>query len=490
MLRLATPFVAAAATAALFVAVPPDAPRRDVRPAAASVSALEPPTDPRKLPGWSAYVKHCSACHGEEGDGKGVGARFLDPPPRDFGFGRFRFVSTENGAPSGKDLFETIGAGLAGTSMLPFAHLGEDAVWALVDVVQAFRARPIKKRLVAAGKEGAELAAELTRLTTPVLPPDPAAEPPETYESAARGLLHFRAHCAKCHAPDATGRDAPPMKAEEGHDTPPPDLTQGVFRQSPLKKNWFARIRLGLPGSAMPAIPKETLDDRGVWETVHYLRTLSGAGAQLVADAAARDLPALPLEGPPPTTPDDPRFLAAPQVWIPFVPFRARERTTPGLFVQALHHDDTLFFRAIYPDPTENGDSAPDPKRRTPPDGIAVRITSVPQPPVLPYPGQIPPIDRALSLRGSMPRRDDPLFDALPSFANPERVCRTVLAPDRAGDGVYRGGAWHVLIGVRGLEAGPPKKNRVSASFAAFDGELRRGPMPTAFTHWSEIDAR
>jgi mono/diheme cytochrome c family protein len=216
------------AMAALFAAVTGLPERRqspalsaaDARSATTAFAATADPgtIDPRKLPGWSAYVKHCSACHGEEGDGKGVGARFLDPPPRDFGFGRFRFVSTENGAPSGKDLFETIGAGLAGTSMLPFAHLGEDAVWALVDVVQAFRARPIKKRLVAAGKEGAELASELTRRTTPVLPPDPAAEPPETYESAARGLLHFRAHCAKCHAVDATGRDAPPMKAEEGHD--------------------------------------------------------------------------------------------------------------------------------------------------------------------------------------------------------------------------------------------------------------------------------
>ena len=43
---------------------------------------------------------------------------------------------------------------------------------------------------------------------------------------------------------------------------------------------------------------------------------------------------------------------------------------------------------------------------------------------------------------------------------------------------------------VRTLESGDPRRNRVSVSFAAFDGALRRGPMPTAFTPWAEIVAR
>ena len=488
------------AMAALFAAVTGFPERRqspapssaDARSATAAVAATADPgtIDPRKLPGWPTYVKHCSSCHGEEGDGQGVGARFLDPPPRDFGFGRFRFISTENAAPSGKDLFEVIGAGLAGTSMLPFAHLGEDDVWRLVDVVLAFRNRGIAKSLKAAGLEGPAFASAFERRTKPILPPDAEDEPPETYESAAKGLLHYRAHCAKCHGVDGRGVVDPTMKSEEGHADPATDLTRGVYKQSPLKKNWFARIRLGLPGSAMPALPKETLDDRGVWELIHYLRTLAGVDAQLVADAAARDIPLFPLVGASPTGPDDPRFAALPDTWIPFVPFRRAEWTTPGLFVKAIGDDETVFFRVTYPDPTENGDTAAESRRRTPPDGLAVRMTAVPKPPVLPYPGQMPPIDRALSLRGPMPPSTSPVFDALPSFTNPERVCRMVFPPERAGDAVYRGGSWHVLIGVRAVESGSPRKNKVSASFAAFDGELRRGPMPTAFTHWSELAVR
>jgi mono/diheme cytochrome c family protein len=445
--------------------------------------------DPRKLPGWPVYVKHCSACHGESGDGQGVAARFLDPAPRDFEFGRFRFVSTENAAPSGKDLYETIGAGLAGTAMLPFAHLGEEDVWKTVDVVLAFRERGLRRRLAGAF-EGSKLDEEVKRRTTPTLADDPAAETIETYESAARGLVHYRAHCAKCHGADGRGLDAPEMKDEEGRFVRAPDLTRGVFKQSPLKKNWFARVRLGMPGSPMPAVTKATLDDAGVWDLVHYLRTLASLDAQALADAATRDVLAPPLVGAPPATPDDPRFAEAPETWIPFVPFRRDEWTTPGLFVRALHTEDMLWFRVVYPDATEDSATAADPARRSPPDGLAARTTAVLKPPVLPYPGQPAPIDRTLSLRGPMPERADPVFDAIPRFDNPERVCRMVALPDRAGEAAYRGGSWHVLIGVRTLESGDPRRRRVSVSFAAFDGALRRGPMPTAFTPWCEVVAK
>jgi mono/diheme cytochrome c family protein len=456
---------------------------------AATLADPNPP-DPRRLPGWPAYVKHCSGCHGEEGDGQGVGARFLDPPPRDFGFGRFRFISTENAAPSGKDLFETIGAGLAGTSMLPFAHLGEEDVWRLVDVVTAFRDRGVLRALRGAGLAGEALATAYERRTKPVAADDPAPEPLESYDSAARGLVHYRAHCAKCHGVDGRGGVDPSLKAEEGHLDPAPDLTRGVYKQSPLKRNWFDRIRLGLPGSAMPSLPKEILDDQGVWDLVHYLRTLGPLEAQLVADAAPRPLPAAPLVGAAPATPDDERFRTAPETWIPLVPFRRAEWTTPGVLVRALYDDETVFFRVVYPDPTENDSAATDSRPATPPDGLAVRLTATPKPPVLPYPGQIPPIDRALWMRGPMPPVGSPLFDPTRPFSNPERVCKMVFPPERAGDADYRGGAWHVVVGVRTTESGGPRRNRVSASFAVFDGAVRRGPAPTAFSHWSELSPR
>ncbi|HYC78003.1 MAG TPA: c-type cytochrome [Planctomycetota bacterium] len=492
MLRLVVPTVicglaAAAATglSGFRVAAPAaELPPQDER--AASKPAQDP-DDPAKLPGWAAYVKHCAPCHGESGRGDGVAARFLDPPPRDFDRGRFRFTSTENDAPSGKDLFEVIGAGLPGTAMLPFAHLGEDEVWAVADVVLAFRARGLRRRLAAAGVEGDALAAAVRARTRAVPADDPADEPPQTAESAAQGLVLFRAHCAKCHGADLRGADAPPMVAEEGHATPAPDLAAGDFKQTPLKRNLFDRIRLGLPGAPMPAIPRAQLDDESVWRIVHYLLARCPTEGRALVDPVPRDLASVALEGPLPTSPDDPRFAAAPETWVPLAPMRRGERTTPGLFVRVLHAPETLALRITTPDATENPSSArPD----GPPDGVAVRVTATPKPPVLPYPGQMPAIDRAVFFAGPMPDRRDPLFDAVPRFENPDGVCRMPLSAERAGAAVYRGGAWHVALTVRLEHATDPARRPVRLSFATFDGALRRGPMPTAFSHWNDLAPR
>ena len=108
-------------------------------------------TDPLRLPGYKAYVRHCAPCHGESGDGKGIAARFLEPTPRDFTHEPFRLVSSANGAPSPKDLFETIATGIGGTAMIPFAPLGEEVLWPIVEVVEAFRLQGIRKRFEDAG---------------------------------------------------------------------------------------------------------------------------------------------------------------------------------------------------------------------------------------------------------------------------------------------------------------------------------------------------
>ena len=41
--------------------------------------------------GKSVYTEYCMACHGVEGDGKGVASKGLVPPPRNFKKGIFKF---------------------------------------------------------------------------------------------------------------------------------------------------------------------------------------------------------------------------------------------------------------------------------------------------------------------------------------------------------------------------------------------------------------
>ncbi len=440
--------------------------------------------DPTKLPGFAAYTKHCAPCHGERGDGQGVAWRFLDPPPRDFKRGLLRLVSSPNGAPSGKDLFETIAGGISGTAMIPFAHIGEEEVWKLIDVVLAFRAQGILERLKAGGLEGQDLQKQFDALTTPILEPSEPGAPVETFESAARGLLLYRAHCSSCHGIDGRGLVSQPEQktTTEGYAIRPRDFTRGVLKQFPTPANLFDRIRYGMPGTPMPAFPKTQLDAEAVWNIIHYLHTLTPLHAQSMAQPQSQDLKAVRLTGDAPTSLDDPRFSAAPAQWIPFAPFRIDEATIPGAFVQALVASDVVAFRLTIPDPTRD---VPGEGRETPPDGIAVRITATRKPPVLPFPNQPARIDRALVLTGPQPGGTDKVFTATPRFENPESVCRAVIPPDRVGKIEYRNGSWHVVIAVRTEQAGDALgTSPLSVSFAPFDGSLRRGPMPVGFSAW------
>src|SRR3972149_4654513 len=43
---------------------------------------------------WGLYRKHCVSCHGLAGDGAGPNATGLNPYPRDFRYGVFKYAST------------------------------------------------------------------------------------------------------------------------------------------------------------------------------------------------------------------------------------------------------------------------------------------------------------------------------------------------------------------------------------------------------------
>ncbi|PYT33854.1 MAG: hypothetical protein DMF52_14585, partial [Acidobacteria bacterium] len=59
--------------------------------------------------GDELYQRHCSPCHGAEGDGRGEVAGFFSFPPRDFVAGRYRFRSTPPGEPpADADLYRSI----------------------------------------------------------------------------------------------------------------------------------------------------------------------------------------------------------------------------------------------------------------------------------------------------------------------------------------------------------------------------------------------
>jgi mono/diheme cytochrome c family protein len=204
---------------------------------------------------FGLYREHCANCHGITGDGAGATAGFLDPYPRDFRLGKFKFKSTPlRQPPTHEDLKAILIQGIPGTAMPSFRRLKEEELEALIDYVRYLSIRGQTERyliaslaqqgeepllsvpfdapaeslserdLAAIAEEGKQhLGAEaLTSFfdrweeadshVTPVgLPPDeftPDHPQHRLLIEQGRELYFKKANCAECHGESATGNPA------------------------------------------------------------------------------------------------------------------------------------------------------------------------------------------------------------------------------------------------------------------------------------------
>lgn len=83
------------------------------------------------------YREHCARCHGITGDGAGPTAVSLDPYPRDFRLGKFKYKSTPlRQPPTDQDLLKTLRNGIPGTAMPSFGTLPDKELVALIQYVK------------------------------------------------------------------------------------------------------------------------------------------------------------------------------------------------------------------------------------------------------------------------------------------------------------------------------------------------------------------
>ena len=83
------------------------------------------------------YREHCAQCHGVTGNGAGPTSAVLNPYPRDFRLGQFKFKSTPlRVPPTDDDLKRILVEGIPGTAMPSFRVLPDDELDALVDYVK------------------------------------------------------------------------------------------------------------------------------------------------------------------------------------------------------------------------------------------------------------------------------------------------------------------------------------------------------------------
>ena len=93
------------------------------------VTAQDVGTEAQRASGRELYLKNCSQCHGEKGDGDGYATPHLYPRPRNFTTGKFKVRTTPNGAlPTHQDLVNIIRHGMPYTSMPAWPNLDRKSV--------------------------------------------------------------------------------------------------------------------------------------------------------------------------------------------------------------------------------------------------------------------------------------------------------------------------------------------------------------------------
>jgi mono/diheme cytochrome c family protein len=176
------------------------------------------------------YREHCAHCHGITGDALGPTAAFLNPYPRDYRPGVFKFKSTERAdKPTHADLTRILRNGIPGTSMPSFALLSDAQIDALVEYVKYLSIRGETELALmraffeldddAQGKLPESREFLVDEMLTPVaekwraaaaaqiaVPEMPAGL--DLVASIAKGKELFygdKANCVKCHGPTALG---------------------------------------------------------------------------------------------------------------------------------------------------------------------------------------------------------------------------------------------------------------------------------------------
>lgn len=275
------------------------------------------------------FRQHCASCHGLAGEGAGPSASLLNPYPRDYRLGLFKFTSTLPGVkPAIVDLELTLLRGIPGTAMPSFARLQSEEIAALAEYVQYLSIRGETERFlvqlvvdedeylpldmahvkdeglrpVVAAWEAPQKDPSLT-VTPPPRPP--LDTPAERLASIARGKELYAkkdAQCVKCHGPQGKGdgeqtdlyddwnkpkqglspgetADLAKLYTLPSQQIRPRDFTKGIFRGGARPEDLYLRIYIGIKGTPMPGVGptpgvKGVLTPEEIWDVVNYVRSL------------------------------------------------------------------------------------------------------------------------------------------------------------------------------------------------------------------------
>ncbi len=255
------------------------------------------------------YRQHCAHCHGISGDGAGPTAAFLNPYPRDYRLGKFKFKSTKRSArPTTDDLKRVLIKGIPGTAMPSFRLLPDDELDALVEYVKYLSLRGEVETELFILADDDELPGDRQTLVgeaigpyvdfwndaenqviVPPAPPELDDEQLMASIDAGRTLYHSKtSQCAECHGPTALGDD-PELRFDDWNKDKNPNkpdrwllpkqrlqarnLRLGIYRGGRRPVDLYRRIHAGVQGTPMPEL-HTALKPEEIWHLVHYVQHL------------------------------------------------------------------------------------------------------------------------------------------------------------------------------------------------------------------------
>jgi mono/diheme cytochrome c family protein len=258
--------------------------------------------------GSVVYRSHCLHCHGLTGNGRGPTASWVNPHPRDYRQGLFKFTSTLGGnerKPRRDDLLRTVRQGIEGTSMPSFGLLPQSDQEAVVSYVIHLSLRgnvefgvmqQLIQKSISSGEVKSTVSDYLTGFVgfwmkaseeSSIITPDPKYPIPtgdQRRASVQRGFKLFNdtseAGCIACHKD--YGRQALLFYDKWGTIGRPLDVTQRVYRGGQRRIDLYWRIYSGVNGSNMPGFGNVLASESfrtqnqhdGIWDLVNFLEVL------------------------------------------------------------------------------------------------------------------------------------------------------------------------------------------------------------------------
>jgi len=219
-------------------------------------------TDAQRESGKKLYLKYCSQCHGEKGDGEGYAAVHLRPRPRNFTTAKFKIRTTPNGSlPTHQDLVNVIRRGMPYTSMPAWPNFSDSEVSDIAYFLTTFSPQ----------------FSDPERVPQPISLPSAPKSTKETIEAGQK--LFVDNGCVKCHGTvgRADGPSAPTLKDDWGHPIRPADLAQNwTFRAGSTREDIFRTMSTGFNGTPMPSFADAlTVEQR--WAITDFIFSLSGS---------------------------------------------------------------------------------------------------------------------------------------------------------------------------------------------------------------------